>query len=66
MGGLIGLNSGSLDFSVSDYIKSDKMLGSVLASEYTVEGQKISLVELWVGDFDKKTLNLQRHFFDSI
>ena len=63
LGGLIGLNSGSLDFSVSDYIKSDKMLGSVLASEYTVEGQKISLVELWVGDFDKKTLNPIKTFF---
>ena len=39
------------------------MLGSVLASEYTVEGQKISLVELWVGDFDKKTLNPIKTFF---
>ena len=57
LGSLIGINGGTLDFSISDYIKSEKMLNQVINKKYLIDGQKISLVQLWGSNFEQRTFN---------
>ena len=57
LSGLMGVNKISLEFSVSDYIKSDKMLQSVVEKEYNIEGERLNLIEYWNKDFDKFQIN---------
>ena len=57
LGSLIGINGGTLDFSISDYIKSEKMLNQIINKKYLIDGQKISLVQLWGSNFEQRTFN---------
>ena len=52
LAGLMGLNSGSLDFSISDYIKSDKLLQKVVEKEYIIDNEKLTLIDYWGGDYN--------------
>ncbi len=44
-------NVGSLNFSISDYIKSDKMLQELVEKEYTIDGEKETLIDFWGSGF---------------
>jgi len=44
-------NTGSLNFSISDYVKSDKMLQELVEKEYFIDGEKENLVDFWGSDF---------------
>jgi uncharacterized protein involved in exopolysaccharide biosynthesis len=44
-------NVGSLNFSISDYIKSDKMLQELVEKEYIIDNKKTTLIDFWGSDF---------------
>lgn len=44
-------NVGTLSFSISDYVKSDKILQELVEKEYIINGEKITLIDLWGSDF---------------
>ena len=47
--GNLGLKPESdLRFSVQDYLKSEKFLNEIVLSEYSVDGELITLKDLWV------------------
>ena len=50
--GQTGQSTG-LDFSISDYIKSDNFLSSVVSSEYLLDDSKFTLVDRWGNDYNK-------------
>jgi len=65
-----GITNNDLGFSVSDYIRSDKLLKYVLENEYNIDGEKITLVDYWGGSYNKifsinpigMILKINRHF----
>ncbi|MBT7623711.1 MAG: hypothetical protein HN595_04210 [Flavobacteriaceae bacterium] len=44
-------STGSLNFSISDYVKSDKILQELVEKEYIIDGEKENLVDFWGSDF---------------
>ena len=50
--GQTGQSTG-LDFSISDYIKSDNFLNSVVSSEYLLDDSKFTLVDRWGNNYNK-------------
>jgi hypothetical protein len=47
-------SSSNLDFSISDFIISDKFLTGVVSDKYTLSnGKQVSLIDLWGEDYNK-------------
>ena len=44
-------NTNSLNFSISDYIKSEKMMQELVEKEYIINGKKETLIDFWGSDF---------------
>lgn len=44
-------NVGTLSFSISDYVKSDKILQELVEKEYIINGEKVTLIDYWGSDF---------------
>jgi hypothetical protein len=51
--GFSGTSNNNLNFSITDYMQSDKFLQDVVSNEYLVDGEKITLIDLWGTGYEK-------------
>ncbi len=69
-------NDGNLNFSVSDYIKSDQFLDSVVMQKYNLNGEEVFLTDLWGSNYNNyltlspfsiiKTIDMNLKFADNL
>jgi len=51
--GFSGSSNNNLNFSITDYMQSDKFLQDVVSNEYLVDEKIITLIDLWGTGYDK-------------
>lgn len=49
----MGGSSSALDFSISDFIQSERFLSSIVEKDYNIDGQQISLIDHWGDDYKR-------------